>query len=138
LIGVAGIVQTSSSMQALQDADQGSLPRASLAGRLLPGLLSNPAKYLGAVNGASSGRTAGGQASLEEIAMLHDKQAMDRWEGVALIGLALLLAATRTPRALSPRAEGQPARESSVADDLVPFAWVVALAFLALSLFELP
>lgn len=138
LIGVVGVVQTSVSMQALQDADASGLPRVSLAGRLLPGLVANPGKYLGAVNGASSGRTGGGQASLEEISMLHDKQAMDRWEGVALIGLALLLSATRAPQSASPRPDGQAARESSVADDLIPFAWVVALAFVALSFFELP
>jgi hypothetical protein len=126
VVGGLGVVETNAAMQAT-----GVQP--SMAPRLVPGLLANPAKYVKAVNSSASA-----SASLDEVMYLQQKQAMDRWEAVLILGVALLLVTRRTPSPTSPTAEGEPARESSVANDFLPFLFLVALVFGALSFFELP
>jgi hypothetical protein len=129
VVGALGVVRTDLPMQSIQDATG---PGVSMAGRFLPGLIANPGKYSSAVNGSSSS-----QASLEAVALLQQKQAMDRWEAVLLVGAGLLLATRGSRSSGTPTPEGQAARQSSVANDLVPFIFVAALLFGALSFFEL-
>jgi hypothetical protein len=139
VVGAVGVVRTDLAIRDLQDAAPEAGVRLSLAGRLLPGLIVNPGKYLSAVNGASaSGRGAPAQASLEAVALLQQKQAMDRWEAVLALGVAMVFATRRSQSVATPTPDGEAARASSVANDLVPFLFVAALLFGALSFFELP
>ena len=126
IVGAVGVVRTNADLQASEVS-------SSLAARLVPGLLANPGKYVKAVNSSTSA-----SASLDQVSYLQQKQAMDRWEAVLVLGAALLLTTRRTPSSAAPTAEGEAARESSVANDLLPFLFLVALVFGALSFFELP
>jgi hypothetical protein len=126
VVGGVGVVETSAAMQRTG-------VEASMVSRLVPGLLANPGKYLKAVNSSTSA-----SASLDEVNHLQQKQAMDRWEAVLILGAALLLVTRRTPNPTPSTAEGEPARESSVANDFLPFLFLLALVFGALSVFELP
>jgi hypothetical protein len=125
MVGALGVVRTNAEMQATQAG-------SSMAARLVPGLLANPGKYVKAVNTSTST-----SASLDQVQFLQQKQAMDRWEAALVLGAALLLATRRAPT-LSPTPEGEAARESSVANDFLPFLFLAALLFAALSFFELP
>jgi hypothetical protein len=80
----------------------------------------SPAKYLSAVNG---GR---GAPTLEAVNVMEQKQAIDRWEALALIGVAALMFMTAQTE------------EGSVTSDVAPFVLVAAFLFAALSFFELP
>jgi hypothetical protein len=126
VVGAVGVLRTSADMQATE-------PGSSMAARLVPGLLADPGKYLKAVNSSTSA-----SASLDQVSVLQQKQAMDRWEALLILGAGLLLATRRTPSAAASTAEGEPARESSVANDFLPFLFLLALVFGALSFFELP
>jgi hypothetical protein len=106
---------------------------SSMVSRLVPGLLANPSKYVKAVNSSSAAT-----ASLEQVSYLQDKQAMDRWEAVLVLGAALLLATRRSPVSGAPRPDGEAARDSSIANDFLPFLFLAALVCGALSFFELP
>jgi hypothetical protein len=126
VVGAVGVVQSHVAMQA-SGAD------TSMVSRLVPGLLANPGKYAKAVNTSTSA-----SASLDQVAYLRAKEGMDRWEAVVILGAALLLATRRTPLPSTPSPEGEPARQSSVANDFLPFLFVAALLWAALSFFELP
>lgn len=135
-VGCVGIWRTNDQMNALEQAPRTTLApvRSSFLSHLVPGVISNPAKYLSAVN-SSSGGSAGGQDPLEAMAMLALKQAMDRYLGIVGIGLALVMGSEAGWAARSPRAEASP---SSIGSDLVPFIALAALFCVALSFFELP
>ena len=126
VVGGLGVVQTSAAMQATG-------VEGSMVSRLVPGLLANPGKYVKAVNSSTSA-----SASLDQVSYLHEKQAMDRWEAVLILGTALFLVTRRTPSPTVSTAQGEPARESSVANDFLPFLFLLALVLGALSFFELP
>jgi hypothetical protein len=129
--GLGGVWQTNVAINAIEHSvlQSSGTPSLSLVARLLPGPVSNPAKYLGAVNGGG-----GNTATLDSVALLAQKQAMDRWEAMLLTGLALLIFSLSRPKATT--TDGEP--ETSVAGDLVGFIGLAALLFAGLSFFELP
>ena len=121
LIGAVGVVRTNMAIDDIQRNATARFDPLSPAARFLPGVVVNPAKYLSAVNGGS------GTPTLEAAGVMEQKQAMDRWEALALVGLGILLF---TQQAVS--------EEGAVASDVAPFVLVAAFLFAALSLFELP
>jgi len=121
LIGAVGVVRTNMAIDDIQHTATVRIDPLSPAARFLPGVLVNPAKYLSAVNGGS------GTPSLEAVGVMTQKQSMDRWEALALVGLGILLF---TQQAVS--------EEGGVASDVAPFVLVAAFLFAALSFFELP
>jgi hypothetical protein len=130
LLGAVGMVRTSMAMDDLQrtTTSRGVEPLTATT-RFLPGVLVNPAKYLAAVNGSSAVSSVD---PLYAVSLMEDKQAMDRWEALAGIGLALLLFMNAM------RSTENDGEEGSVASDFAPFVLVAAVLFAALSFFELP
>ncbi len=125
LVGAVGVVRTSMAIDEIQRNATVRVEPLSPAARFLPGVLVNPAKYLSAVNGGS------GSSSLEAVGVMQQKQAMDRWEALALIGLGLLMF-------MGVQHDGAESEEGGVASDVAPFVLVAAFLFAALSFFELP
>jgi hypothetical protein len=130
-VGLVGVARTSMAMDGLQRTSVLGQEPLTLAERLLPGVILNPARYLSAVNASSS---AGGARvdQLYAVSQMQEKQAMDRWEALAGIGLSLLLFVNAMPAAANED------EETSVAFDFAPFLLVAALLFAGLSFFELP
>ena len=140
LIGLVGVARTYAAMDALQQTALtgygGQIAADSPVTRLVPGLLSNPARYLAALNGGGNSRRATADAffAADRLAL---KQAMDRWEALAGAGLAALLLSRARPAAES-RAQNSPTGvRTSVAADLTPLLLLVALLFAALSFLEI-
>jgi hypothetical protein len=127
LVGLAGVVRTNMQMTGLQKNGYSQAAPLSVGQRFLPGVIVSPGKYLSAVNGSSAGASA--SDPLYDLSVMELKQAMDRWEALAGIGLAVLLFLNAT------RATNE---ETSVGTDVAPFVLVAAFLFAALSLFELP
>ncbi len=123
LIGAVGVVRTNLAIVEIQANATARIDPLSPAARFLPGVLVNPAKYLSAVNGGA------GTPSIEAVGIMQQKQAMDRWEALALVGLGLLLIIGVQQAANE---------EGAVASDVAPFVLVAAFLFAALSFFELP
>jgi hypothetical protein len=130
VLGVIGIVRTNVAIDDLARSfpANASSPLSGTA-RFLPGVIVNPSRYLSAVNGGSSVRS--GVDPLFAVEQLDQKQAMDRWEALALVGLSLLLFA----QAMRVQADDD---DSMVGFDVAPFILVAAALFAGLSFFELP
>jgi hypothetical protein len=126
-VGLVGIVRTSMAMDDLQRNSVSQAEPLTPAARLLPGVIVNPAKYLSAVNASASAIRGD---PLYAVGQMELKQAMDRWEALAGVGLSLILFFNAM------RASED--EESSVAFDLAPFILVAAALFAGLSFFELP
>jgi predicted nucleic acid-binding Zn ribbon protein len=122
VIGLVGVVRTSIAMDDLQRATTSRVEPLSVSARFLPGMVVNPGKYLSAVNGGSSSLDP-----LYSVSLMEDKQAMDRWEALAAVGLAVLLFANALRDA-----------DGSIASDAAPFIVVAAVLLMGLSFFELP
>jgi hypothetical protein len=137
LAGVVGVVRTNALMDGVEHSQQtlGAGVHASLLGRLVPGVIANPGKYLSAVNSGGSSIAAGADP-LEAVAMQSLKQAMDRYEALVGLGIALLIWGSARPVLRQQSSTG--AVESSVASDAAPFIVVVALLCASMSFFELP
>jgi hypothetical protein len=128
-VGIGGMWHTNLTLDALElaQAPFSTAPRMSFAARVLPGPIANPARYFAAVNGGSA------SATFQAAAFLEQKQAMDRWEGAVLLGLALLIASFSHPGGTTRGGE----TSSSIAGDLVGFIALAALVCAGLSFFEL-
>jgi hypothetical protein len=140
-LGCVGIWRTHLSMSALEESRSSSLgvSKPSLVAHLTPGMISNPGKYLAAVNSSGSSVPPGADP-LELLAMLELRQAMDRFEALFGLGLALIIGSGTGWSPRSPRpGGGDPAlqQQSTIASDLVPFIVLVALFCFAVSFFEL-
>lgn len=141
VIALVGIVFTNVSMDAVYRTAPASLSsQDSLYQRLAPGILANPAKYMAAVNGGGGG--GGGtriQSGVNVFAagdLIALKETMDRWEGLACIGLAILAFVWGQPKVeITP--DGEEAKRSSVAMDFAPFLVVAGLIFLIFSFLEI-
>jgi hypothetical protein len=125
-------------MNALEQSSRSSLGlvKSSLVSHLVPTVISNPGRYLSAVN-SSSGGGAAGSDPLEQMAMLALKQAMDRYLALVLIGIALVMASETGWVSRGERSESA-VQPSSIGNDLVPFIVLAGLFCAALSFFELP
>jgi hypothetical protein len=126
IVGLVGVVRTSTAMDDLQRT---SLTPLSPVAQFVPGVIANPAKYLAAVNSGGRGNT------IEAVNLMHEKEAMDRWEALIGIGLSMLLFTSASRRESSSSSDED---ASMVAADVAPFILVAAMLFAALSFFELP
>jgi hypothetical protein len=140
VLGCFGIWRTHLQMSAIEQARSSSLAtvRPSLLAHLTPGMIANPGKYLAAVNSSGSSVPAGADP-LELLAMLELRQAMDRFEALFGLGLALIIASSSGWSTRPPRPGGNDAasQQSSIGSDLVPFILLVALFCAGVSFFEL-
>jgi hypothetical protein len=130
LVGLIGVARTSMAIDDLQRSAISPVVPLSPMERFLPGVLENPTKYLSAVNGGGSAASIAGRGDgLYAVNIMHQKEAMDRWEAMVGIGFSVLLflGASRSSE-----------EEASVGADVAPFALVIAVLFGALSFFELP
>ena len=121
LFGALGVVRTNIAVDDIQRNATVRIDSLSPAARFLPGAIVSPAKYLSAVNGGSATPT------IEAVGVMEQKQTMDRWEALILVGLGVLLFMG-----------AQDDEEGAVASDVAPFVLVAAFMFAALSFFELP
>jgi hypothetical protein len=134
LVGAVGVVRTSLTIDDLQRQIVARVEPLSPAAKFLPGVIVHPGKYLAAINGGSGAGTSASGDLLDAVSVMEQKQAMDRWEALAGVGLSLLLFAS----ALRGGAADDEDEHSSVASDVAPFVLVAAVLFAGLSFFELP
>jgi hypothetical protein len=99
--------RTAAAMDAIEPSGE-----TSLVDRYVPGPLASPGKYFAAVNSAS-----GRGVLVQSAALLDQKGAMDRWEAVLFVGVAICLAS------LTQRTDDSP----STGFDFVAVCLLVAL-----------
>lgn len=139
VIGLIGIVRTYGAMGDVQQAALtdfgGQVSSDSPFQRLVPGAISNPGKYLAAVNGGGSARGSAADAfvTANRVSL---KQAMDRWEALAFAGLAMVLLTRKFSGEARPAQVG-PEGETSVGMDFAAILLLLAPLFALLSFMEI-
>ncbi|MBV9544296.1 MAG: hypothetical protein JOY61_07950 [Chloroflexi bacterium] len=132
VVGAAGVFSTNSAMDGMRSNVPWTEPLTP-AQRFLPGVFADPARYISALNGAVSGAASVSWTDpFYAIAVMDQKVAMDRWEALAGLGIALLLFASAL-RSVDPQGESR-----ALAFDVAPMVMVASVMFAALSLCELP
>jgi hypothetical protein len=133
VIAVIGIARTYVAMGQVNDSALnqfgGQVSADSAFQRLVPGAISNPGKYVSAVNGGGGGRgSADAFIAADRVSL---KQAMDRWEALAFAGLALVLLTRKFV------ATAQPGEQTSVGMDFAAILLLLAPLFALLSFMEI-